>query len=653
MWPGTQFRWFDNSRFNLNQSTASDDYRPLFLTAFSADKGTEEMIRIHGSDFYKMYGKSLSFARHGQALLQAGNIIDSGGELLCKRVVAEDATLSNLVLSIELTTITKQDRDKDTDELLYVDHQTGDVTTVAEDTSVVPSVQNEPLMVTSTYIKWKSSSVENCKTFKEVVEVAGNSYVPFADKDVAEYNDSLPAEEQDATITSVKTGTFPLYVITDIGRNKDRKNFRILPKYTASRTLGFMIYTFSEIEGADINESVNITANPYIIYNDKSYAVNENSMEQLKVYNIEANIDLYVEALASSLNMEVDEILHKDFLFGCDVRGNAIDGLYVDASGADIAGDFGLKLASGSDGSAFDFNGTTAFYKSDAYADALEEFFLGEFTEEIFDFDVHKIHACVDCNYPQKVKNAITRLVMHREDFFYFRDLGLGLNDYSAIEEKKQQQIPTKFAGDYMTSYQIQDPYSKRRVEVTMMYDVVRPLVTQFLNSPHSPYAGEINGFTLDNAIRGTLNYTPVITFDTNQKELMDNLRINYAIYYEYTGALTVVSLYTAYEEYSQLSFINNITAVQSVMRGLRTACPLNRYKLMSGNDFSAYQENCEEVLASYRTWFYGLEFMYTEDDILADQKIFYASINFAFNNWIQSEIFDLYAIPTASIDSY
>ena len=128
---------------------------------------TEILKKKSLKDFYDMYGKTLSFARHGQALLQAGNIIDSGGELLCKRVVAEDATLSNMVLSIELTTVTKQDRDKDTDELLYVDHQSGDVTTVAEDTSSGSAVQNEPLLVTSTYIKWKSDTVANCKTSKD------------------------------------------------------------------------------------------------------------------------------------------------------------------------------------------------------------------------------------------------------------------------------------------------------------------------------------------------------------------------------------------------------------------------------------------------------------------------------------------------------
>ena len=90
MYPGTKFNWYDASQFATTTNAIALDNAPLFLTAFSSDKGSEDMIRISGQDFYRMYGDSLSFAKHGQVLLQAGKLIDAGAELLCKRIVASE-----------------------------------------------------------------------------------------------------------------------------------------------------------------------------------------------------------------------------------------------------------------------------------------------------------------------------------------------------------------------------------------------------------------------------------------------------------------------------------------------------------------------------------------------------------------------------------
>ena len=200
-----------------------------------------------------------------------------------------------------------------------------------------------------------------------------------------------------------------------------------------------------------------------------------------------------------------------------------------------------------------------------------------------------------------------------------------------------------------MTSYQVIDPSTRKRIDVTMMYDFVVPLVSHFLTGAEVPLAGETNNFILASAINGTLNYTPVNTLSVNQKDLLDDARINYATYYEYGGALVVESLYTSQDATTQLSYINNVLAIQEVMRALRSSCPKNRFKFQTGNDFSDYEDACTEVLSAYKSWFSKLEFVYTQDDLKATQKIFYASINFSFNNWVQSEIFDLYALPTVN----
>jgi hypothetical protein len=93
------------------------------------------------------------------------------------------------------------------------------------------------------------------------------------------------------------------------------------------------------------------------------------------------------------------------------------------------------------------------------------------------------------------------------------------------------------------------------------------------------------------------------------------------------------------------LSFVNNVLGIQEVLRAVRIACPINRFSLANGSDLSNYAKNVTNVLDNYTGRFDVLEFEYTANKLQAQQKIFYASIRFAFLNWAQSEIFNVYAI--------
>ena len=622
MYPGTKFNWYDNSQFSTTTATTVANNAPLFLTAFSADKGTEEMIRISGEDFYQMYGNSLSFANHGQVLIQAGKIIDAGAELLCKRIVPAAATLSNVILTMQLTVTSTQKTDDDGNPI-YIDSSTGEETTDATG----PLGPNNPVMLTNCALKWIANTVQNCKTFAEVKDAADDLYQPFD--------------------SATGIGVYPIYVITDIGRNKDVKAVRITPDYATSKSLGIMIYQMADIEGTKVCENVTFTANPKVIINEKSYGVNDYLMGQFHVSAVDGMLEEYVDDLADALGMDAATLINYDVLFGAAINGASLENVTLDASGVDLSTDYGVKLASGSAGVE-----AADFLNSEEYIASMCGFYLGEDTDAIFDVDIHKIRAVCDANLPKEVKEAIVTLANFRQDFFFFRDLGVGLTTYNAIMQAAAGLTKTKFAGDYMTSYQVLDPITKKRIDVTMMYDFVTPLTNHFLSGAEVPLAGETNNFVLQSAIQGTLNYTPVNTLRVNQKDLLDDARINYATYYEYGGSLVVESLYTSQDMTSQLSYINNVLAIQEVMRALRSSCPKNRFKFQTGNDFTDYQDACTEVLSAYKSWFAKLEFVYTQDDLRATQKIFYASINFAFNNWVQSEIFDLYALPTVTTET-
>ena len=85
-------------------------------------------------------------------------------------------------------------------------------------------------------------------------------------------------------------------------------------------------------------------------------------------------------------------------------------------------------------------------------------------------------------------------------------------------------------------------------------------------------------------------------------------------------------------------------------MRAVRAQCPKTRYNLSNGDDLSLYATAVNTVLSQFANNFSVLNFTYTQDSLKSRQKIFYASIQFAFRNWAQTEIFDLYAINNGSI---
>ena len=792
MYAGTKFNWYDQSGIQETVETSEIVNRPLFMTAITADKGTEELVRLYGDDFYKMYGRNLSFTKHGQPLLQAGRIIDQGAELLVKRVVAEDSTLSNIVIvanvsdtevqredangnllytnpntgeeidesqvqkvdanmnllytdadgaetinaqsqkkdvdgnlvftdvdGVETTETTSQKKDatgalvftdvdgaevntaqsqkKDADgallftdntgaettdvqsqklnsdgtpvytdadgaettdaqsqkkdangDLLYIDSSTGDETTATDDgagnTFLPCMVDNTPVMVDNTAvmvdntpvmvecepimddtgcnIKWEVQTVSNCKTYEEVME-------------------SAEALFDDAN------GVYPMMVVTDIGRNADCKAIRITPDYDTSRSIGFMFYRVFEFENTTSEENINITMNPTIKYKNVSYAINRYSMGQLQLGTVDGVFDAYVAKLAEAVGITAEEMRMLDVINGTNCKGVALHGIVIDPDSVDLSYDYGISLQSGSNGTQLG----AAPFQSENYGAAIAKVFDGGYTDEVFDVDIHKIAAICDANYPKVVKDSIKKFVDFREDCFYFRDLGLGLDTFDLIYSEAQKYAGSKFVGNYMTSFQTTDQYTNRRIDVTMMWDFAPILVDHFVNgAAANPLAGEINGFSMDSAIRGTVNYVPRKTPAVDQKDLLDDARINYATYYEYEGELIVDSLYTSQEAYTQLSYINNILAIQEVMRAVRSACPKNRFKFTSANDFTDYAESVKEVLSHFRNNFDSLNFVYLEDTAKEAQKIYYAAIEFTFNNWAQSEIFDLYALNTTEI---
>lgn len=612
-YPGTIDNWIDQSGINGPQ-TADPTPCPLFLTAAAFDRGPEKITRVVGEDFYKTYGYYIDFEKYGQAAIQAANIINSGGELMIKRVVADDSTLANIVVVANVTADRVQKTDGDGNPL-YIDP-------VTQQEITDPGDGNERAMINIASVKYDLVTVTDRVKMSEIVEEARRSFI--------EHEES-------------QTFSYPLLVITDNGRGVSTKRFGIDPQYTVSKNQNFMIYKLKYLGSEDLDaESIYFSLVPGIIYGGKSMdiAMATTSMLQCDAVAINDSVVAFYEKLSEISGLSVDELYMYDPLFCKSNKGTPVAGLSLDDSGQDLSIAMGFGLEAGSNGAFGDCP-----IETEEYERALLQFYKGEYDEDIWNLDMYKPDACVDANYPYAVKKAISELAKFRKDFYFFGDLGLDITSYSSAVDKVLEMPKDKFTGWYAQAYQILNPFTKKHIDVTITYSIARMLVNHMNERRHSAYCGSLFGWTVPEAVEGTINFTPKITPTVNQKNELMDLRLNYASILG--GVLTMETEYTSQERLTQLSFINNVVAIQKIIKDVRDNCPKYRYSFISTDDLQEYKKNVTRIINKYSSWFEKLEFVYVQDDIMKINKIFEASLRIKHKDFVQSEILNIYTLGT------
>ena len=700
--PSATFVWHDES--GTITSTPILEVRPLFLAASSFDKGPENMRRVYGDNFYKLYGTDISFAKHGQPAIQIANIIDAGGEVLVKRVVADDATLANLILTATITEGRTGKVDAVSGKPIYIDSETGMETTELTNAS---GEANERAYINTAVIKYDASNVTDAKSLNDIVNQAKALLV---EKDAGEVEgagdpstwvqydgileDGTAAPKKDVSNTQAEVGnsevgttgvadeedayeyysegtiiednnlnvfkviadnkvtllgnasaeyTYPLIVVADNGRGESFKRFNINCYYELSRSIGTAIYKLNYLGTENYDaEYAMFTRDADIVYlnNSMSLTMASKSLDQLQASYIEDSSKLFAEKISEITGFSAEELDSVDVFFGCDLRGNKIPEITIDTDGYQLDADYGMLLQGGSNGSF----GDKPFGTKD-WTDQLVKFFNGEYDDTIFDQDVYKIEACVDANYPVEVKNAIAKLATFREDFYFFRDYGTNNSTYESIAYfSDNMQIKNKFIADYCTCYDIIDKFTKKQVTVTIAYSLARILVNHLNNTRNCPFSGILYNVTIPEAIEGTVNFIPKYTPSIDQKSLLVEKHINYATYIN--GVLTVETQFTSQERETQCSHINNILTVQNTIRDIRTLCPRIRGSFIDKSDgLDKYAQQINTVLDRHRSEYNSIEFTWTADDVEIANKIFNATLKVAFKNYVIAEIFHIYTV--------
>lgn len=612
--PRTKFEWIDNSQAPV-VPTETISY-PVYLCVFSADKGTEDFFVADKKTFPSQYlpDNIASFNKHGQALIQAAQIAAAGGQVLCKRVVADDAHLANKTISARITVVNEQKKDKD-DNLLYIDATTGKETTVA--------IDNRPLMVNNVTVKYVAESFKNCSDIGDVSLLVENKLK--INKDTNEYY-------------------IPLIVFADNGRGKSAKKFRISPDYKKSKRLDNMKYTLEVLENDNRLESMTFCGNLDIIESNTNRSLGNivNTLSsQIKCEVLEDNYIQFIEILSELTGIEYNELINQDFFFGKTRRQVDLPNITIDYTSPDatnLSYSFGISLDNGDNGEFGSFP-----IKSKTLSQKLLEVFNGTFSAEIYDLDNHKLDIIPDANYPAPVKRAIEALVTYREDLTYIRDLGLGLTTIDDIEAANEECLKNRYCDTYHLSYSILDPYTKKPITVTMVYELSLLLVDHFLNGRGRPLAGQQYGFILNKCIKGTESFIPKVTPEEDQKERLCEMGVNYAAYYD--NNLVLETQLTSQVESTQLSNINNVLLMQQIVKAVRTRCPKIRYSFIEGGDLSTYTRDVQDILDKFSSNFKQLKLVYLEDDTMKENKIYYAAILCVFKDFVQQEYFKLYAL--------
>lgn len=485
-YPATIDRWYDQS--GIQKVVSEDPQRPLIMTAFASSRGPEGFTRCYGTDFYKLFGYSMDYEKYGQAAIQAAYLIDNGAELLCKRIVAPDATLGNITVTAEVTADQVQKTNAQ-NEPLYVDGVSGQETTD-------PGESNEKVMVNVAKIKYNLLTVPNKKTVAEIkAEIAKN----------------------------VTDSVFPLFTVVDNGRGFTSKRFKLTPSYDVSKQLSFMMYQFYYIGSKDFDsEYTRFSLVPGIIYASKSMDIemSAKSMLQCQTVSYQTNIEKFYAKLGEISGISEAELAKTDVICGCDNKGKAITGIAVDPEGFDLTAEIGFALQSGTDG-AFENGAVT----SDQYAKQLVEFFDGTFDEDIYNLDRFKPAVILDANYPMEVKSAIITLAEFRKDFFFFADLGTDTTSYNGVVTKYEDVPKSKYCSWYGQWGLVEDQFTRKHVPVTITYAMSRVIINHLNNRKSSPYCGSIYDWTFPEFIEGTLNFTPKITPKVNQKEELADMK--------------------------------------------------------------------------------------------------------------------------------
>ena len=612
-YPKSRFDIMNQTQIQSIGTTTVSDPVALYMQFYTSNKGTEDWELLYGFDGFTKSKGGMSFHKHGQAQLTVAQALRSGAYVLGKRLVSDDAALANTTIMARLVKV---------DDI--------------------------------TYVYYYTKSAVGCVTFEDACNVGYGDFDADAEK-----------------ITDI-----PLFTVSPLGRGESLLFFRISPNNIASKKRNsstYINYTFEVMENNQTLENITITMNPDIVIDGVSQSMNpkiRNSSSQIQVKLYEDGMYTLVKKLAETAlysdgsPIPTSELINMDFINGYDRSGTiAIGGVVTIAQNNDsensewvankpsdievvydLTNHVGIPITNGSYGTMGNVPMNNPTEIENLILKALgKNVDLELFDPIIYDLDAYKIDAIFDCSWSTPVKNAIIDLIDARGDMVFLCDLGTTANTLSLIKNEASFITESRNVAIYHNYFKILDPFTRKEITVTMPYLLIDKLTDHISRGVGRPFAGIANNIYFNNIIEGSINFHPVEIPGANQKQELVDINVNYLSNYD--GTEVMETIYVNDNDYTQLSYLHNIMAVQEIIKVIRTRCPRTRYTFLDGNDLETYISDVQAIIKEYSANFKSITCEYMADEAYEQNNIFYAVLKVQFKNFVHEEYFKIIAI--------
>ena len=568
--------------------------RVNFLCVFMGGKGRDnKLIKMTSkTDFIEEFGKP-DVLKYGQPILNAyASIVDQYSYAYCMRVMPTDACYSNLIVLAKYK---------------------------LEDNLKIKIVTKS------------IGQLNNVNQFESMIE------------------QETSFEEDEAGYK-----TIPLFAVRSLGRGKYGNSYRIRLTNVFSRKKGLPYRTY-RFELLDVDEGNTVVETfDGCLYD---HALNSRSMILSDVVDGETKfsnrVGVYVneEAFETIYNQYCamyapGEAPVKDYKLFDPI--NAINNDKTKINLVEIVQDEedcvaldrldGVPLIGGTDGA---LEGLEDIHESELAEDLYIKAFAGKLDKAILSPRRIPVKFMLDANYPLSVKRQMVQLGLTRYDALVFLDAGLITDHEEAlIFGEETVDLNYRIVTKSYQHFQIRDPFSGKKVPVTMTYDYACNLARHIENNGiQTPYTGETYA-TLKGAVKNSL--VPVLDeSDEDLKEQLYDLRLNY---YEAIAENVFArgTQQTAQDLESDLSEENNMLVTLEIKSIAEKETIAKRYNFAEPADRQLFTEVLNERIRHVRDMVRSIEVLYDMTEEEEAKQIIHCYIEVIFKTLAKSSIVEI-----------
>lgn len=581
----------DNSVIPDPQSSVPE--RVNYLNVFIGGKGRDNKLikKTSKSDFVKEYGKPNSL-KYGQPILNAyASIVDQFSHAYCMRVMPLDACYSNVIV--------------------YAKYKM--------------TVASEAVMEVKIEAK-SEGDFKNVSQFESLVDKITNS----------------EADEQGYFTT-------PLFGIRSLGRGKYGNSYRIrlTNVFHKSKTQNYREYRLELLdvdEGNTVVESFQGTLFD-IATNGRSLLLSDvldqdtNGSERIGIYvNEEAFEDIYTVYKDVVSEEKRVSMYNFDPIFGVNNDKKPQQGIKI-VEGVALDRLDGVPLLGGTEGALENPPSEKSY--DEVVEDLYIKAFAGELDRAILSSRRIPVKFILDANYPLNVKRQIVQLGLKRYDALIHLDAGLlNTNDEAILFGEETSDINYRIVSKSYQHYQIRDPFTGKRIPVTMTYDYATNLARHIETyGVETPYTGESYA-RLNGAIKGSLQ--PVLDeSDEEMKEKLYDLRLNY---YEAVAenVHARATQQTSQDVNSDLSEENNMLITLEIKDIAERETIARRYNFAEPEDRALFTDLLNEKIKHLKNVVRNIDLYYDMSSSEEARSIIHCYISVVFKTMAKSSIIEI-----------